>query len=1091
MVAPGCLVRRFEMKSRSRIGVRNVRSITIAILTLAVGASFVIGGGVPTRAHSDTPQSLGNFDAASSAAVIVDGPNADAHLGGSGSATDFTPLVRSRALAVGDFNGDGIADIAVAAPDEAVTVPQPSGPPQVRNNAGVVYILFGKSHFTGVIDTSTTTPDIVIFGANAGDRLGFSMAAGDVNGDGVDDLLIGAPGVSFNNTNRTNTGAVFGILGSKARASGTTIDLGSANAADLVIFGIFSGDEFGSAVAVGDVGGQATQTPADRSAADIVVGAPGFGDLDGSRPGTGGAFAVFGGSTLNRVAGQTTKIDLGGATTPAGVILVGSNAGDALGSSVAVGDVNGTAPGDIIAGAPHASRPGSATVVSAANTGAAYVVFGSTLGASVTLPEVLETGSGQQNVAIYGANSNDRAGFSVAAGDVNADGNADIIIGAPDASGPPSSPRVHTGDVFVVAGGAGLVVPAGQPPVRVDLLLALTQAPSPNNLVAFLAYGSAAEDHLGSTVAAGTYNILTFNTATPEVIMGAPGYNNQEGAVSVVFGGASLVAAPLRDLAFGNDDIRITTGGSTNNLNSVMLRETLTTSNAMKPQLLDLTMTVNGNGATHTETTTSDFAAGTLTHVVAGSVGDGDLELASTFTNGNRVSPAITAFNGVSPIISSMISWDATTPAGTAVTVETSLDGGHSFQTAVNGGPIPSVKLGDNLGWAIAAGDVNGDNAGDLVIAAPFANVQIGQNPIRVGAGAVYALTGTSPVPPPPPPPKRHPPTVTLSAPVGGETLLVGHNFDIKWTAADPDGADKIKSFDLALSTDGGVTFPSIVATALPGTATDFNWTAPNSLVGLQTCRIKVTVTDDIGNGASDSSKGNFSVTDHGVGIALTSPAGGEKLTFGQSFTISWSVPASDQSLVKGFDLFLSSDGGTTFPLRLVTGPDPAQPGIGGSTFSFNWTVSPICTASAKISVIATSLTNMRTSATTINTFSIQDLGPTVDTTAMSVLEDVNRLFLTIGQPASGNAVNFADGVIVEISGDSTGIQFFGFSRPPKLKGGGARLMTKGTINGQILTKFFPTNDTRVIRITNPTCGVTVLHVTRHKDRLDPVSGTG
>jgi hypothetical protein len=81
--------------------------------------------------------------------------------------------------------------------------------------------------------------------------------------------------------------------------------------------------------------------------------------------------------------------------------------------------------------------------------------------------------------------------------------------------------------------------------------------------------------------------------------------------------------------------------------------------------------------------------------------------------------------------------------------------------------------------------------------------------------------------------------------------------------------------------------------------------------------------------------------------------------------------------------------------------------------------------------------------------------------------------------------------VTVEISGDSTGIQFFGFSRPPKLKGGGARLMTKGTINGQILTKFFPTDDTRVIRITNPTCGVTVLHVTRHKDRLDPVSGTG
>jgi len=573
--------------------------------------------------------------------------------------------------------------------------------------------------------------------------------------------------------------------------------------------------------------------------------------------------------------------------------------------------------------------------------------------------------------------------------------------------------------------------------------------------------------------------------------MGAPGYSNQEGAVSIVFGGSSLVAAPLRDLSFGNDDIRITTGGATNNLNSVMLRETLTTSNAMKPQLLDLTMTVNGNGATYTETTTSDFAAGTLTNVVAGSAGDGDLELAGTFTNGHRVSPAIIAFNGVSPIISSMISWDANTPAGTAVTVETSLDGGHSFQTAVNGGPIPSVKLGDNLGWAIATGDLNSDNAGDLVIAAPFANVQIGQNPIRVGAGAVYALMGTSPVPPPPPPPQNHPPTVTLSAPVGGETMLVGHSFDIKWTAHDPDGDSTIQKLDVSLSTDGGTTFNTLIATGLAGSATDFNWTVPNSLAGVQTCRVQVTATDDHGATGSDSSKGNFMVTDHGVGIALVTPTGGEKLTFGQSFNISWSVPAGDQPLIKGFDLFLSTDGGTTFPLRLATGPDPAQPGIGGSTFSFNWTVSPICTASAKISVIATSLTNIRTSATTINTFSIQDQGPTVDTNSMSVLEDVDKLFLSIGQPASGNPVNFADGVLVEISGDSTGIQFFTFSRPPKQKGGGARLITKGVINGQLLTKFFPTNDTRVIRITNPTCGVTVLHVTRHKDRLDPVTGTG
>jgi hypothetical protein len=410
------------------------------------------------------------------------------------------------------------------------------------------------------------------------------------------------------------------------------------------------------------------------------------------------------------------------------------------------------------------------------------------------------------------------------------------------------------------------------------------------------------------------------------------------------------------------------------------------------------------------------------------------------------------------------------------VKIETSLDNGATFRTASNGGGIGSLNVGDELGWAIATADLNNDHGGDLIVGAPFANAAVAAG-VRTQAGVVFILPSTTS-----PPPVNQPPTVQVTAPNGGEVLQVGQNFDIKWTASDPNGDATIQKFNIQLSTDGGTNFNFTIAPNVAGTARMFTWFVP---IGFNTTqgRIRLIATDTGSLTGQDDSNANFTITDAGATATLTSPNGGQTLRFGQQFSITWTVPTVGEAGVKGFDLSLSTDSGLTFPIKIAPGSDPAQPALGAAVRSFLWTVPSVCTSKTRVAVVTTSITNLRTSDTSDADFVIGEVGPTIDTTSMFIFGDF-QLFLVTTAPAGGSEVLFSADTVVEISTDAAGTTFFTFSKLGKIKKSGGKYLSKGAINGQDLGVYFPNGATRFIRITKPACGITSLKVVRSGEQL-------
>ena len=331
----------------------------------------------------------------------------------------------------GDVNGDGYDDLIIGA-----RYAEPNG-----NRSGETYLVYGGASApgtNGVLDLSMLdgTNGFILTGIDRDDRSGTSVSsAGDVNGDGYDDLIIGARGADPNGGR--NTGETYIIYGG-ASAPGTegVLDLSMLDGSNgFTLTGIDGGDWSGWSVSLaGDVNGDGYD--------DLIIGAR-WADPNGDSR-AGETYVVYGGASAPGTGGMLDLSALNGAN---GFILTGIDAGDVSGQSVSsAGDVNGDGYDDLIIGARDADPNGDS------RAGETYVVYG---GASAPgTGGVLNLGAldGTNGFILTGIDASDLSGTSVSsAGDVNGDGYDDLIIGAISADPNGDS---GAGETYVVYGGA-------------------------------------------------------------------------------------------------------------------------------------------------------------------------------------------------------------------------------------------------------------------------------------------------------------------------------------------------------------------------------------------------------------------------------------------------------------------------------------------------------------------------------------------------------------------------------------------------------------------------------------------------------------
>ncbi|MCI4645863.1 MAG: Ig-like domain-containing protein [Hyphomonadaceae bacterium] len=328
---------------------------------------------------------------------------------------------------IGDINNDGIEDFAVGA-----RFADPGG----RADAGAAYIIFGTdAGFPSALEVTDLdgTNGFVVEGVTAGDRTGRSLAAaGDVNGDGIDDFIVGAP---FADPNGGDSGAAYVIYG-KATAFSATFDPATLDGTNgFSIFGENSGDTAGLSISsASDIN--------DDGFADIVIGAPG-GDPAAGLEG-GEAYVVYGGDPLTpaNVFLSNISSEIEGNV---GFKMSGLAAGDQLGFDVSIaGDFNGDGIDDIVITAPFAETLG------VPNSGSAYVIFGTDAGFPDETVD-LSALDGTDGFVLIGRSGNGNTGTSVHnAGDINNDGIDDLIIGTPGIDGA----EPGAGQTYIVFGSA-------------------------------------------------------------------------------------------------------------------------------------------------------------------------------------------------------------------------------------------------------------------------------------------------------------------------------------------------------------------------------------------------------------------------------------------------------------------------------------------------------------------------------------------------------------------------------------------------------------------------------------------------------------